>query len=223
MEKYIARRVNTKSANTHVREGTAKRRDGRATADAIVEAAQAILRTSGSSKFSLRKVADAASVTLANLQYYYPRREDLLHALFERIAESYERAYDQALEDVADDPVERFSAVIAFLLSDATDSSTRRLFVSVWGLADSIETSSGSLFEDLYAFDVAQLTRFISAIDPSIPAEEVRMRASLIASLIEGIMIVVGSGGRREVRKVASSAQKLALSIAKGTQTLNST
>lgn len=66
--------TNDKPRNLTVRRGTAKRSDGKATADKIVEAAYPLLQTGGAAEWSLRNVADRAGIRLANLQYYFPKK-----------------------------------------------------------------------------------------------------------------------------------------------------
>ena len=67
--------------NRATRAGTAKHRAGKATAQKILDAARDLLTERGQSNFSMRNVAEAAGLHLANVQYYYPKRDDLVRAM----------------------------------------------------------------------------------------------------------------------------------------------
>jgi AcrR family transcriptional regulator len=77
---------------TGVRQGTATRRAGKETAARLVAAAHDQLEAETLERFSMRNVAERAGVSLANLQYYFPRREDLLRALYQDLGTRYRAA-----------------------------------------------------------------------------------------------------------------------------------
>jgi len=56
--------------------------------DAIIAAARTILLRDGYAGFTLRDVASAADMSLGNLQYYYPARDDLVAAVINDEMES---------------------------------------------------------------------------------------------------------------------------------------
>ena len=104
----MTRVANKRSARySGARSGTAKHRAGQATVTKILQAARTLLTERGHSDFSMRNVADAAGVHLANVQYYFPRRDDLVQALLIDTGDRYRALYEQALHGVADDPIER--------------------------------------------------------------------------------------------------------------------
>ena len=212
----MSKSESTLASRSSVRAGTALRRNGQATVAAIVEASHEILRSSGSSKFSMRRVAEAAGVTLANLQYYFPHKRDLLHEIFARLAQDYDEAYVRASENVGDDPTARFMAVLDFNMRDVNDPSTRRFFFSIWQMINSVDDAAGTLMKELYEIDVQQLSRFIAELAPSASDEEVRTRATLIASLIEGTLILIDTVNSRQIADLLSRVKQQALVIAVG-------
>ena len=68
------------AAAAGVREGTALSPAGKATAKRIIDAARDLITERGNTQFSMRNVAEHAGLHLANVQYYFPRRDDLVHA-----------------------------------------------------------------------------------------------------------------------------------------------
>jgi AcrR family transcriptional regulator len=61
----------------------------------ILTAARRVLIDEGSADFSVRKVAQAAGISLGNLQYYFPSRVALLDALLAQDVEEYERVMSE--------------------------------------------------------------------------------------------------------------------------------
>lgn len=179
-----------------VRSGTATRATGQKTAQRIVEAAFELLQHDEYKRFSLRGVADQAGLSLANVQYYFPGLQALLKALFEQIASRYETSYrsiSSATHEGVLTPTQRFEKIIRFNLRDIQDVQTRKLFFRAWELAGSQDGFTGSWLKPLYDQDIAQLGAAIAAIAPSLSPADLRTRATLLAALIEGMMIVIGT------------------------------
>ncbi|MEM9532115.1 MAG: TetR/AcrR family transcriptional regulator [Pseudomonadota bacterium] len=175
------------------RTGTATRRGGQRKAELIVAAAREVLRHKGSAGFSLRAVADAAGVRLANVQYYFPQREDLVRALFAAVADEYETLYKTALAQVSDCPRKRMEAVLRLNFSNICEPETRHFFLQLWALLDRLDADDGPLLRKFYHYDIDQLKRHIRALDPGAAESDLEIRANLLAALIEGSMVVWGN------------------------------
>lgn len=203
---------------TGVRTGTAKHRGGQATAQKIVDAARKLLTDRGQARFSMRNVAECAGIHLANVQYYFPKRDDLVRALLIDTGERYRILYEQALKSASDDPVERFERVLLVNFDDIMSRQTRPFFIQFWSLLDGMDQHSGHLLRDLYAIDIKQLSETIQAMHPRTDPQEIERRATLLAAMIEGLMVVRGGGTRRtpKVRKLLEQAYKIAFAIANG-------
>jgi AcrR family transcriptional regulator len=193
-------------------------RTGNQTAQRVIDAARELLTDEGCNGFSMRNVAARASMRLSNVQYYFPTRDDLIRALFSDADRRYRRAYAELLESAANDRVARFEAVIDFNLSDIADRRTRRFFLQFWALLNSLDPRSDRLLGDFYAIDVQHLTERIAELAPQVAADELRRRATLLAALIEGLMVVRGahSAAAAEMRRLTAAARSLALQIALG-------
>lgn len=202
------------------RAGTATRAGGKKTAIRIIDAARSILMSQDYTQFTMRNVAKKADVHLANVQYYYPKREDLLHALFVDTGNRYTQAYQQCIARAPDSPLGRFKAVIDYSLQDIVVPDTRRFFLQLWALLGSMDNYSGRLLGELYAIDIAQLSDRIQEMYPKMAGKELEHRATLLAAMIEGLMVVIGDGNPRSRRTnvLLSKAQDMALQIAQPTE-----
>lgn len=202
----------------NVRTGTAMRRSGKATARRILAAAREVLRREGYAQFSMRTVAEGAGVHLANLQYYFPRRDDLVRAILAETGEMYQRAYDDLLKDTPAEPIERFKVVLRYQIEDIFLAETRQFFVQLWALLSTIDDTPGELLGELYAIDIAQLGECISALEPALEKHEVEKRATLLAAMVEGLMIVRGpvTNKDRIGKSLSEAAIRLGVNIARG-------
>lgn len=172
----------------------------------------------GYAQFSMRNVAAQAGLHLANVQYYFPRRNDLVHALLLDTSERYRAAYAACLADAPADPLERFKIILRWNLEDITNPATRQFFLQLWALLSALDRHSGRLLDELYDFDIVQLGESVAAMTPGLAAREIRERATLLAAMIEGLMVVRGSRSAREpdMARIIDRAFKTLLEIGRG-------
>lgn len=194
------------------------RRPGNDTAARIVLAARELLMTEGYAQFSMRNVAARAGLHLANVQYYYKTREDLVKALLDDTGERYRSSYEALRANAPTDREARFKAIVEFNLKDIATGETRRYFIQLWALLTEIDGRAGHLMHDLYAIDIQQLSGCIADLVPDTDGAEVRRRASILAAMIEGMVVVRGAHSRNpaELKKLMARAQGMAMQIALG-------
>ena len=201
-----------------VREGTAKRRGGKETANRILEAAEELLTHENLAKFSMRNVASRAGINLRNLQYYFPTRGDLVQALFLKLDERYRRAYGHCMQEAEQSPLGRFKAVLEFNLQDITQRETRQFFMQLWVLLGSLDNFEGKVLGNLFSLHIDQLSEYIAALQPSIPEAELKSRATLLEGILEGLMVVLSTQepNGAETDQVVQLAYRQCLAIAVG-------
>lgn len=200
-----------------LKQGTATRKGGQQTAAKILQAAHDMLASEPLVRFTLRNIAGKAGVSLANLQYYYPRREALIEAMMKDIDRRYRDACQSAIStQSASAPSEQIEAVLRFQLEDSTQTKTRQFFIQLWALLGSMDNFSGRYLEALYAYDLEILSKPIAALHSNLAKAEVRDRALLIASLVEGLMVLVGdtSKKRASTKRTVDLLFQTALNIA---------
>src|ERR1700743_2933258 len=172
------------------------RRAGNDTAARIVLAARELLMTEGYAQFSMRNVAARAGLHLANVQYYYKTREDLVKALLDDTGERYRSSYEELRAKAPTDREARFKAIVEFNLKDIATTETRRYFIQLWALLTEIDGRAGNLMHDLYAIDIQQWSDCIADLVPNTDKGEIRRRASVLAAMIEGMVVVRGAHSR---------------------------
>lgn len=179
------------SSNRGKRSGTAIRAKGQKRVATILDAARSILIEDGYTQFSLRNIAGRAGIHLSNLQYYFPGKDELIHGLMEFIAEEYVQTYESLFQQLPDGPEQRLNAAIDYLLTDIRNTKTRRFFIQLWALLESSDAHSGVLLNEMYAMHINTLYSLISEVTPHLSPGELQQRATMVAALIEGMMLMI--------------------------------
>lgn len=196
------------------RKGTATTHSGQATAARILDVARELLMADGAGELSMRNLANRAGLHLNNVQYYFPKRDDLVQALIVDTGERYQRAYDE-LNGATDDPLERFQAILRFNLNDSFNPQTRRLFLQLWALLSTLDPKTGRLLGKLYDINISQLGASLARIHPHESEADIRHRATLVAALTEGLMVVHGrTESKSKDRRLIEHAFTMAMDVA---------
>jgi AcrR family transcriptional regulator len=160
----------------------------------ILAAARDLLAGDIGEHFTLRSVADQVGMRLSHLQYYFATKGDLVRALLASVAAEYSAKTTEVLAQVPDTPTARFMAWIDYLLLDCWDPRTRHFFIRLWGMVESEDVNSGQLLQEFYATDIAEIARLLQELSPHLPDALRLRRAVIIAGIVEGMMLMVGSG-----------------------------
>ena len=157
----------------------------------IMEACKTVLIDKGYTQFSLRNIAREANMHLSNLQYYFHTREELLKGLIDYNSQSYFQKYSELFATLPTKPYPRFLAVIDYLIEDIKDPLTRRFFIQFWALLDASGAHTDRLLNDMYAPHIQTLNQFIAELNPLLSPGVRQQRATMIASMIEGMMLML--------------------------------
>ena len=183
----------TKGDKSEPQENRPARSKGKARAADILKAAGKILIDSGYAQLTMRSVADEAGVRLSHLQYYFPTKHDLVRGLTRHVASNYLRNCDSVLSSVPDTPTARFMAWVDFLIDDCWMPQTRRYFIQLWGLLESEDACKGVLLREFYENDVREILKLLRDLSPHMDESELQCRATIIAGMVEGMMLFAGN------------------------------
>ena len=187
--------MNNSGIGRAVRAG--KRAKGRRKAEHILERSTRVLMRDGYSKFSLRRVADAAEVTLGNLQYYFPSKSDLVEAMLEYVISGYVEEFNRLMDAVEGGPEEQLTAVLSHVIRDLNTPRTTVLFPELWSMANH-EPAVGPYVEDMYETYRRIVAGLIPRINPQLAPDQVRLLTIFITSSLEGHTPFIGNGKRWE-------------------------
>ena len=187
--------MNSTVDNPNIRTG--KHKKGRRTAAHILEQSTQVLMRDGYSQFSLRRVAQAAGVTLGNLQYYFPTKPVLVEAMLVHVIEGYIDTFDGLMAEVEGRPEEQLTAVLTYVIRDLTSPQTTVLFPELWSMANH-EPAVQQYVEDLYESYRRIVAGLIARINPRLSPGQVRLLTIFITASIEGHTPFTGHGKRWE-------------------------
>lgn len=171
---------------------TASSRKGRVKIAEILAAATAVLVDKGYTQFSLRNIAATAGIHLSNLQYYFPTKEAIIHALMDFVVQQYDAKYQERFRTLPTMPYPRLVAILDYLIEDIEDPKTRRFFIQFWALLESTDSSgNGKLLNELYAAHIENIASYVAELNPSLSPGARRQRAAMIAAMIEGMMLML--------------------------------
>lgn len=172
---------------------TGKHSKGRRKAAHILKQATLVLMRDGYSQFSLRRVAQAAGVTLGNLQYYFPTKPDLVEAMLVHVITDYVETFEGLMAEVEGRPEEQLSAVLSYVIRDLTSPRTTVLFPELWSMANH-EPTVQPYVEDLYETYRRIVAGLIARINPGLSPGQVRLLTIFITASIEGHTPFTGHG-----------------------------
>jgi len=158
----------------------------------ILEAARQVLVEKGYGAFSLREVSREAGISLSNLQYYYPTRDDLMEDLLPLIFSIYDARHNQLSFATDLSPNEKLVSLTKYLLNNIREQSIYKLFFELWALARRSEYAA-DLLSRMYEAYCQRLEKLIAEVSPEMPPDKRTERAILIAFQIEGLMVFLNT------------------------------
>ena len=194
--------------------GTVSRtRKGERRITEIMTAARDLFVNKGYIEMTMRQVAEKTGMSLSNLQHYFPSREELLRAVLWDVATSYDDKYG-SLDLEKKTPIQRFTAVMSFLLADIRQPETEKLFVEIWSLA-SRDPIAREVLDQMYTYHRKNVERLIADVNPELPAQKISLRACLIAMQIEGLILILSDTKpkHRELKGIEQECLKSMLLI----------
>jgi AcrR family transcriptional regulator len=176
-----------------LRDGAAIIPKGRERVETILDAARHIIVLDGYGNFTMRKVAAKAGVSLGNLQYYFSDKGALLRELLKYLNQRYD--HDYATIAMSGDPVEQLFSFIDYVLADGRKPLVRGLYWQFWALSSN-DDYIFKCMERTYVHYRKALAAVIKAVNPSLDSRELRLRSTVIQSMIEGsqLSLVVRNG-----------------------------
>ena len=168
----------------------ATRKSGKETSNKIIQTCYDLLSSESYKDFSMRNIAKNANMRLANVQYYFPTRKDLINALIVHVIALYHERYDSLELDEMSNPKLSFEKMIDINLNDVYNQKTRHFFIQFWPLLSEADNYSGEFLAKLYQHQIMTIGAYILKLCPEVSPQESRIRAEAIASLIEGLIVV---------------------------------
>jgi AcrR family transcriptional regulator len=182
----------------------------------ILQAARALLAAEGYAGLSMRRVAQAAGMSLSNVQHYYGSKDQLLEALLLTTMDGFQASMDGIAAAMSGrSQLERFLSTVDMFLEEITDPVTHALFFEIWALA-SRHPFASDLMDTMLGRERKTVYKLIRGLNPAIPDDEYKQRAILMVAQVEGLMLFRLDKRRRraEFDAVRASLRKALLALA---------
>jgi AcrR family transcriptional regulator len=182
----------------------------------ILQSARALLASEGYAGLSMRRVAEAAGMSLSNVQHYYGSKDRLLEALLLTTMDAFQARMDGIAAAMSErSQLERFLSTVDMFLEEITEPVTHALFFEIWALASRHPFASG-LMDTMLARERKTVYKLIRGLNPAMSDDETMQRAILMVAQIEGLMLfrLDKRQRRAEFDAVRSSLRKVLLTLA---------
>ena len=168
-------------------------RKGRERARHIGERAVEGFLDQGYAQFTVRAVAEAAGVSSGNLNYYFPRKSDLLQAMVEHVIDGYLAEFERRRRGVPAAPQAQLERVLAFWIDDLGTTRTTRFFPELWALANH-DREAARLMEYVYERARGVLVELLREAHPQLDRDTVDLVTILMSATMEGLTLFAGDG-----------------------------
>lgn len=178
------------------REGTAVHAKGHERVESILEAATDTLVEDGYAGLTLRQVAQRAGLSMGNLQYYFPTKQDVVRALLARYLEEATRRVRARVDTGGGAPRDRLHRALDALLEDQDSPRHCQLFAELWAMAarDAMVADALAVF---YAGFRAGVGELLEELAPGLTTARKERRAALLVAFFEGLSLFRGGGNLR--------------------------
>lgn len=164
---------------------------GRARVCAILEEAKNILVEEGFAELSFRNIAKRVGIKVGNITYYFPTRKRLLEELAVYIFDRWDAGFRQRVPARLTDPREFFDYSIRYMIEENKRHRTNALLQEMWAMASRSDVVMRML-DVFYTKMRAWIDGVLANVNPALPVRSRRLRAALMASQIEGLMVLIG-------------------------------
>ena len=157
----------------------------------ILEEAKNTLVEEGFSGLSFRSIAKRAGITVGNVTYYFPSKDDLLVELAGYIFDRWEARFRRNLPPDLTDKMEIFLYSIRYMIAENKRVKSNRLLLEMWAMANH-SAAVMKMLDAFYCKMRAWIEGMLADIAPNQSLRRRRLRAALITSQIEGLMVLIG-------------------------------
>jgi AcrR family transcriptional regulator len=164
---------------------------GSSTATRILEEAKNILVEDGFLGLSFRAIAKRTGTTVGNIGYYYGTKDDLMVDLAEYIFDRWEFRLQRDMPPSMTDRREKFRYCIRFMIDQNKQRKTMFLLLEMWAMANR-SLAVSTMMDTFYGRLRVSLDGLIADLNPMLAGDTRALRAALITTQIEGLMILVG-------------------------------
>jgi AcrR family transcriptional regulator len=157
----------------------------------ILEQAKNALVEEGFSGLSFRAIAKRAGVTVGNVTYYFPTKDHLMVELAGYIFDRWDGKFRRDLPRTLTAKKDIFLYSIRYMMEENKRVKSSTLLLEMWAMANR-STSVMRMLDAFYGRMRSWIEEMLVDINPTLSIRKRQLRAALITSQIEGLMILIG-------------------------------
>ena len=157
----------------------------------ILQAARDILVEKGFSGLSYGVIAKRVGVTVGNVNYYYPSKDQLMVELADFIFDRWDERFRRDIPASVTTPIAMFLYSVKYMIEENKRVKTRSLLFEMWAMANH-SAPVARMMDAFYSRMVCWIEGMLAQINPAVAEFDRRHRAALITAQIEGLMILIG-------------------------------
>lgn len=174
--------------NAKPRRGYARGAQG---VEQILRASERLLIAEGMEALTMRRIAEECGMLRGNLTYYFKSRSDVVEALVDAIARSYQAAAATIDLDRGAAPRQRLCRLIEIYLDNLATERTTRIFTELWPLA-SRDAAMAERLQAIYDGAIALFADIVGDMRPDLDAADRRSLATFMVASLEGQTVFAG-------------------------------
>lgn len=195
------------SARSRSRPSEPSYKSGKATKQAIIAAAEAVLVRHGHSGFTLKRVADVAGIAVGNLSYHFPTKDSLLGQLINNTLAEYSNRFDLLIQKGTVSGPDKLGELVEWFMDDSTTSRYTHLFRELWAAALHSPPLNRAL-QRFYDRSIAKVLALVESLPGEAGHRDIELIVYLMCVISEGSTVVFGA--REPASKVFQELKQLA-------------
>jgi AcrR family transcriptional regulator len=164
-----------------------RREAARPTFEAVVEAAERVLQAHGIPGLTTNRVAEVAGVSISSLYHFFPNKEALASAVFDRVLDRFQRAIVTELRAAASLEDATFRVGAQFI---ALSAPRPALYAQLWRLRTTADAHERIAAHHRVLIDEVAAMLIRLAI---MPAADARAHAFVVVHAVDGIVNAFGN------------------------------
>ena len=172
---------------------TARYRTGRDSKRAVLAAAAEVMVEDGYAAFSMNRVASRAGMRLANVQYYFPTRHELVHALLSDIFARFRESVPVGAPGESLTVAQQLDRMLDWIMQSNADPADCAVVWSAWAIA-AHDPKVNEILDQWYVEYRGFFYDLIRRAQPRVPARKAHRLAAMCAAVLEGSSLQIGAG-----------------------------
>jgi AcrR family transcriptional regulator len=175
---------------------TPRYRTGHDSKRAVLAAAAEVMVTDGYAAFSMNRVASRAGMRLANVQYYFPTRHELVHALLSDIFSRFRESVPVDAPGESSSVAEQLERMLDWIMQSNSDPADCAVVWSAWAIA-AHDPKVNEILDRWYIEYRRFFYDLIRRAQPRVAPRKAHRLAAMCAAVLEGSSLQIGAGKKK--------------------------